>query len=215
VIAVQLLFAAFLAASPTGSVEGTVHFEQKSLVGSSEVKGAQAVVFLDSLEGPDPVPTEGAAMKQKDKSFEPRLLVVMQGSKVAFPNDDLIFHNVFSLTRGSEFDLGVYRQGSSKSVHFKNPGVVDVFCNIHPEMIASILVLQNPHWVRVGDDGRFSLELPAGKHSVVVYWSSGVMDRKDVEVTAGGKVPLDFTLVDTGRVARHMNKFGQQYGRYK
>jgi plastocyanin len=212
VISAQLLVSLVLAA---GSVEGVVRFESKSLMGSSEVKGAEAVVFVETLEGAAPKPTEGALMKQKDKSFAPRMLVVMQGSSVAFPNDDLIFHNVFSLTRGNEFDLGVYRQGSSKTVQFKVPGVVDVFCNIHPNMIGTIVVLQNTAWAKVGDDGRFALSLPPGKHTLIVYWAAGVMERKQIEVTNGAKVTADFTLIDSGRTARHLNKFGQQYGRYK
>lgn len=212
-IAAQILIAVVVAGA--GSVEGVVRFESKSLIGSNEIKGADAIVFVETLEGAAPKPTEGAQMKQKDKSFAPRMLVVMQGSSVGFPNDDLIFHNVFSLTRGNEFDLGVYRQGSSKSVQFKVPGVVDVFCNIHPDMIGTIVVLQNSSWAKVGEDGRFALALPPGKHTLIVYWSAGVMERKQVEVPEGGKVTADFTLVDSGRTARHLNKFGQQYGRYK
>ncbi len=203
------------AAAPTGTVEGVVHFEQKSLTGTTAVQGGDAVVFLENLEGAPPKPGERASMAQRNKAFDPRLLVVTQGTSVDFPNEDLIYHNVFSLSKGSEFDLGVYRVGTSKSVKFTHPGVVDVFCNIHPEMIASILVLQNPYFAKVGPDGRYALTLPEGKHALVVYWAQGVTERKEVEVRAGEKTALDFSLVDAGRTVRHLNKFGQQYGRYK
>lgn len=204
-----------LLAAPAGTVEGTVHFGVKTLTGTSPTQGDDAVVFLEELEGTTPKPTEGASMAQKDKQFDPRLLVVMQGTKVAFPNEDLVYHNVFSLSKGNEFDLGVYRVGTTKAVKFAKPGIVDVFCNIHPDMIASVLVLQNPHFVKVGADGKYSLSLPVGKHALVAYWSKGVTERKEIEVTEGGKLALDFDLVDTGHTTRHLNKFSQQYGRYK
>jgi plastocyanin len=205
-----------LAVPPSGTVEGRVKLEVRSLLGSSGGQGVpDAVVYLEFLAGASAPPAEGAAVVQKDKTFSPRLLVVQQGSLVSFPNEDYVFHNVFSLTQGNEFDLGLYRNGSTKAVRFKKPGVVDVFCNIHPEMIASILVLQNPYAARVGADGRYSLELPAGKHALVAYWAAGVMERREVEVPEGGKVTADFTLVDSGRLVHHPNKFQQPYGRYK
>ncbi len=205
----------YLAAAPGGTVEGTVHFQVKTLTGTNPTQGDEAVVFLEELEGPAPKPTEGASMAQKDKQFDPRLLVVMQGSKVAFPNEDLVYHNVFSLSKGNEFDLGVYRVGTTKAVKFAKPGIVDVFCNIHPEMIASVLVLQNPYFVKVGADGKYALSLPPGKHALIAYWAKGVTERKEIEVAENGKATLDFDLVDTGHTTRHLNKFGQQYGRYK
>jgi plastocyanin len=203
-----------LAAADEGTIEGTVKFEVKGLLGAKTVEKAQAVAFLEKLDSVTPKQTDAALMRQKNKAFEPRLLVVQQGSKVDFPNDDIIFHNVFSLSKGNEFDLGVYREGTSKTVRFQNPGVVDVFCNIHPEMIASILVVQNDRWAYVGEDGKYTLKAPPGKHTVVVYWANGVLERKEVSVVAGEKALLDFTLVDQGR-AKHLNKHGQQYGRYK
>ncbi len=111
-----------LAADPRASVHGTVHFSQKTLTGVEPVKGEDAVVFVEEAQGPAPKPTEHASMAQKDKAFDPRLLVVMQGSRVEFPNQDLVYHNVFSLSKGNEFDLGVYRVGTSKAVRFNKPG---------------------------------------------------------------------------------------------
>lgn len=208
------LLALLLASAPElGVVEGKVQFEVKGLLGTPGGERAPAVVFLERLDGAQPK-TGTATMRQKDKQFDPRLLVVMTGSKVEFPNDDLVFHNVFSLSKGNEFDLGVYRVGSSKAVRFQNPGVVDVFCNIHPEMLGTVLVLQNEYQAPVQPDGTFKLTLPAGKQPIAVYWANGVLERKELDVPAAGKVTVELTLVDTGR-ARHLNKFGQPYGRYK
>ena len=204
------------AAPAPGVVEGTVHFEEKTLFGTNPVQGGEAVVFVEHTdEAPPAPPKTHPQLRQQNKTFQPKLLVVTEGTEVEFPNDDVVFHNVFSLSRGNQFDLGVYRQGSSKTVRFSNAGVVDVFCNIHPDMIASIVVVQNSHFARVGEDGKFKLQLPPGKYTLVAYWAKGVTERKDVEVAPGGKTTWDVTLVDGGDRARHLNKHGQQYGRYK
>lgn len=208
-----LLGLLLLAAPETGVVEGKIAFDVKGLVGTPGGERAPAVVFLEKLDGAQPK-AQAATMKQKDKQFDPRLLVVPVGSKVDFPNEDFVFHNVFSLSKGNEFDLGVYRVGSSKAVRFQSAGVVDVFCNIHPEMLGTVLVVQNEHYANVEPDGTFKLTVPAGKQSIAVYWANGVLERKELEVPAGGKVSVELTLVDAGR-ARHQNKFGQPYGRYK
>lgn len=195
-------------------VEGKVTFKEKTLFGETAVQAKNAVVFLEHVDEVTPPPREHPKMFQQDKSFVPRLLVVTAGTLVDFANEDLVFHNVFSLSQGNEFDLGVYRRGVTKAVRFNQPGVVDVFCNIHPDMIASILVLQNAHYARVADDGRYTLHVPPGKYVLVAYWDRGVMERKEIEV---GAAPLtaDFTLVDSGQNRHHLNKYGQQYGRYK
>ncbi len=83
---------------------------------------------------------------QKNKSFDPHLLVVPVGSVVAFPNHDPFFHNVFSLFEGKRFDLGLYEAGSTRDVHFDKPGIAYIFCNIHPEMSAVVVALDTPYY---------------------------------------------------------------------
>ena len=83
---------------------------------------------------------------QRNKSFDPHVLVVPVGSVVAFPNHDPFFHNVFSLFEGKRFDLGLYEAGSTRDVHFDKPGISYIFCNIHPEMSAVVLALDTPYY---------------------------------------------------------------------
>lgn len=213
---VAVLAAALVFAAPGApSVQGKITFKEKSLFGESAVSAKNAVVFLEHVDGPAPTPPSAhPKMLQKDKAFFPRLMVVTEGTLVDFENDDLVFHNVFSLSQGNEFDLGVYRRGVTKSVRFSKAGVVDVFCNIHPDMIASILVLQNTHWAPVAPDGSYSLDVPPGKYTLVAYWDRGVMERQEIDVAAT-PVTANFTLVDSGQNRHHRNKYGQQYGRYK
>ena len=89
-------------------------------------------------------PTDNLRLVQKNKSFEPHILVVPAGSLVEFPNRDPFFHNVFSLFEGKRFDLGLYEAGSSKMVRFDRPGISYIFCNIHPEMSAVVITLATP-----------------------------------------------------------------------
>ena len=81
-----------------------------------------------------------AAIAQKDEQFVPHVVAVTVGSTVAFPNQDPIFHNVFSLSRGASFNLGRYPSGSSRSRVFTKPGIVKVFCDIHSQMSAVVRV---------------------------------------------------------------------------
>src|SRR5271157_2632845 len=92
-----------------------------------------------------PVAPMHSVLQQKNKTFEPHLLVVTKGSTVDFPNRDPWFHNVFSLFNGKRFDLGLYEAGSTRTVHFDREGISYIFCNIHPEMSAVVVVLSSQY----------------------------------------------------------------------
>ena len=99
------------------------------------------------------------AIRQRNESFTPRVVAVTVGSEVEFPNDDPIYHNVFSLSRVRSFNLGRYPRGDTRRVRFDRPGVVKVFCEIHSHMSATVMVFNHPWFAVPGEDGRF--ELPA------------------------------------------------------
>src|SRR5437879_889270 len=102
------------------------------------------VVFLegDSSSADAPVRTE---LLQQNGRFEPQILIIPVGSTVSFPNADPIFHNVFSLSKAKRFDLGYYPAGQTRVVKFDEAGVVQVYCHLHPNMYAAIVVVPN-HW---------------------------------------------------------------------
>lgn len=201
-------------------IEGQVELVSVNLLGESRVRSRDAVIYLQGAVGASAAerkqkPSELPRMIQRDKSFAPGLLLVRVGDTVLFPNEDAVFHNVFSLTAGNQFDLGVYAQGKSKAVRFQQPGIVDVFCNIHPQMIGAIAVMENPYFAQIDEEGRFRLPVPPGKHSLAAYWTRGAKEVREVESREGEVVKLDFTLRDTGLKVRHLDKDGQSYGRYK
>ena len=173
-----------------------------------------AYVYVDLMRG---APARGKTLeiKQKDKQFSPRSAVVLRGTSVVFPNLDPVYHNVFSTSGRNSFDLGAYRAGETpRSVVLSTPGVVDVFCNIHSRMSASILVAPSPLYAKVNADGSFHIDnVPVGARKLVV-WSPGTKPaQQKVEVTAAGG-QANFVLEDEPATA-HLNKTGQPYGSYK
>jgi plastocyanin len=173
---------------------------------------AAAVVYAEPLEGSAPVlPAPPAAIEQRDKTFTPRVLAVPVGTTVRFPNSDGIFHNVFSLSQGNAFDLGLYRSGASKSRTVTAPGLVRVFCNIHPQMTAVIVAAPTPWTTVAGTDGAFRLELPAGRYRLTTLSERATAVTADVTVAGPTAAPA-LTLDESGFTAvPHANKFGKPY----
>jgi len=146
---------------------------------------SRVVVFLD--EHPDLPPLAAnqptPQMVQENKAFHPNLLVVSRGTSVEFPNKDPFSHNVFSRSQAARFDLDRYPKGVSKSYRFNTVGLIQLFCNIHPQMRAVILVVPNRYFSRADSQGRFAIEdVPAGTYSLV-YWHerTGAL-RETIEV---------------------------------
>jgi len=134
-------------------------------------------------------------IRQKDENFVPRVVAVPVGSEVQFPNDDPIYHNVFSLSRAKTFNLGRFPRGESKSVRVTKPGVVKVFCEIHSHMTATIMVFNHPWFAVVGEDGRFELSnVPPGQREITA-WHERLGDRTvPVRVESGRATEADFVL---------------------
>lgn len=148
------------------------------------------------LEGGGAAPAPiTATMQQRNRRFEPDLLIVPTGSKVAFPNLDPIFHNIFSLSRIQSFDLGYYSEGKSRDVVFPRPGIVQVYCHVHPEMYG-VVVVTSSQWKAVpAADGAFSwADIPPGKYRLNVWQRSAGLVRKTVAVAGSGSVHVTVML---------------------
>jgi plastocyanin len=144
---------------------------------------SHVAVYLEG--GPKSSGTESgkASIEQKDRRFVPDLVVIPAGSAVSFPNFDPIFHNVFSLSKAKSFDLGNYPEGQSRLVTFPVPGVVAVYCHLHSNMAASIVVAPSRWAVRVDKDGGFVLkDVPAGTYTVVAWHKTAGTFRKTVTI---------------------------------
>ena len=173
-----------------------------------------ADVYVDGVKG---AAAHGHTLeiKQKDKQFWPQAAVVQRGTSVVFPNLDAVFHNVFSTSGRNSFDLGSYRSGDTpRSVVLTTPGVVEVYCNIHSKMNASILVVPGPLYAKVGSDGSYRIEnVPVGARRIVAWSPNAKPTQQKVEVAGSGS-QANFTLeVEPSKA--HTNKLGQPYGSYK
>src|SRR6266576_3663026 len=126
-----------------------------------------------AAETPDSPAAEAmqrARLAQHNKSFDPHVVVVPVGSVVDFPNQDPLFHNVFSLFEGKRFDLGLYEAGSSRSVAFNRPGISYIFCNIHPEMSAVVVALNTPYYGISDRKGMIRIpNVPYGRYQMQVW----------------------------------------------
>jgi plastocyanin len=155
-----------------------------------------AVIYVDKRPASVPVPPPPTAtpeLGQKDQSFVPRVLAVQKGTVVSFPNHDPIFHNVFSVSPYKRFDLGKYPRGQTRKVRFDKPGLVNVYCDIHSDMAAFILVLPHHAFTMPAANGSFALpDLPAGTYTIKVWHPDLGEIHRDVDVPAHGDVTADF-----------------------
>ena len=158
-------------------------------------------------------PAEPYAMSTQRKQFVPRILPVVVGSKVRFPNQDPILHNAFSTSKDNAFDVGLYGQGDAQAITFTHAGYVRVYCNVHHSMVGHILVLDTPYFTRPDASGRFSFaDVPKGKGDLVIWHDRATPWHE--EIVAGEAAPFDVTLdLNLRRIPPHMNKFGKPYGR--
>jgi plastocyanin len=192
----------------TGAVRVSVSLV--STRGTVEPAGDAVVWIEGALTG---APLVKGKVAQRHKTFEPHVEVLRVGSTVAFPNLDRIYHNVFSLSEIAPFDLGLYRNGASRSLVFPRPGVVRIYCNIHPDMAAFLVVVNSDAFGKTGVDGSVELhEVPVGTWPVSAWHEKGGEGQAHVTVEAGRTTGLDLRLdASRWRPLEHKNKYGKDY----
>ena len=156
------------------------------------------VVYLESVPAgavPLRVPEGPFRIEQEGLAFKPHVLAVVKGSTVEFPNRDTLFHNVFSLSKSASFDLGRYPRDSSKSVRFTTPGIVPVFCHIHSDMSAVVVVLDNPFFASPDASGHYTIDgIPPGDYRVVAWHERARRTEKTIRIEAGKVASVDFEI---------------------
>lgn len=204
------------------TVTAQVEFTSRKLDKKTAPDASNVVVWLT----PAPERQTAAAgssralpqLVQQNKAFSPHVLVVQVGELVQFPNRDPFLHNVFSLYDGKRFDLGFYEAGSSKSVRFDRPGVSFLFCNIHPEMSAAVVVVDTPYFALSDANGRIEIRaVPGGKYNLHVWSEQGMpAELKALE----RQLTITISAHDLGTIrvkanpeftVEHKNKYGQDY----
>jgi plastocyanin len=208
--------------SQKADVDAHIHVTRTNATNGTRGFTPSVVLWLSpmSVEGQTALAqtsTSRYRMAQKNKRFDPRLLVVPLGSTVEFPNLDPFFHNVFSQFNGKRFDLGLYETGSTKGVRFGQEGVSYIFCNIHPEMAAVIVTLATPYYSVIKGSGDLVIpQVPAGNY-IMHVWAEGAdaknlnADTRRVSISPSQRDLGTIQIVASGSVAPHKNKFGEDY----
>ena len=193
------------------TINGKVMFQTKR--GQQPVVN-ETLVWLDPAGKTFKKPAATFTMTTRSKEFLPHVMAVPAGSTIGFPNEDPIAHNLFSLTPGNTFDLGLYRRGSGKTHKFETPGAVNVYCNVHPNMSAVVHVMNTPYYGFADASGNYSFDVPPGRYRLTAWNEQGGAQSSDIEVKADGTVQGATLLTIDGRNFRqiqHTNKFGQTY----
>jgi plastocyanin len=210
-----------LAQSQAGTITGTVRAEGAFTASDDSAGGAYAsrkykfaerinydelhdfVVYIDGPVGTNavvppssPVTVASTHVTQKGAMFEPHILPVVEGTTVRWPNNDQIFHNVFSVSETTNFDLGLYKgDPDDKKVTFNKPGRGDVFCSIHANMHCIVLVLENPYFCLADARNHYSISnVPPGTYKLKAWQERMPPQVKEITVPETGEVKVDFVL---------------------
>jgi len=173
-----------------------------SLAGLALADVQPVVVYLEPLDAPAPAPPASPrpTVHQRDARFAPRFLAVAAGSTVDMPNDDAIYHNVFSYSKPNDFDLGLYPAGQSRAVTLRHPGAVKLYCSIHESMTGAIFVAPSPWFAVLGADGRFAITgVPPGRYELATWSERLPTTRREIALRAGEALDLDVALVEGAR----------------
>lgn len=169
-------------AAAGGELRGRVALD---LPGARLADFGPVVVYLEGRAG-GPASAGRRSLRQRDAQFSPGFLAVAAGTSVAMPNDDDIFHNVFSFSSPNQFDLGLYPSGESRRVAFRHPGVVKVYCSIHEGMSATIFVAPTRWFAVAAEDGRYAIpDVPPARYRLRTWAEKLPETERDVEVGAG------------------------------
>ena len=205
-----------------GQAQESLHARVDLTKSGHRLKDAsRAVVWLTPMGAAVETPKQTSIpqLVQKNKSFQPSLLVIPAGGKVEFPNRDPFFHNVFSLFEGKRFDLGLYESGSTRFVQFDRPGISFIFCNIHAEMSAVVIAVSTPYYAISDAHGDVTIpDVPPGRYQLQVFHSSVAPDAlramtREITIAPGQTTLGSFTLSESDVTTAHKNKYGHDYDR--
>jgi plastocyanin len=204
------------AGNVTGAVEIT-NSRDPAVRKSKDYSGV--VIWLKPLGRAAPAsPAKREVMRQKDRHFTPHVLAIPVGSTVDFPNLDPIFHNAFSNFAGQPFDTSLYAPGTSRGQAFRIPGIVRVFCNIHPTMSAIIAVVPTPWYAATPASGRFTIpNVPPGEYELHLFHERSLPEvlqflERTVSVKEEGLTLPLISISETGYIpTQHLNKYGHPY----
>ena len=222
VLLLPCVFVGVRAAAQNLELKGKVQLTRNGRHVSDASKVVLWLTPLGATPEPAPVPQQSSQIPklvQKDKSFQPSLLVIPAGGQVEFPNQDPFFHNVFSLFDGKRFDLGLYESGTTQFVKFDKPGISFIFCNIHPQMSAVVVAVNTPYYAISNWRGEIGISnVIPGRYQMHIFHPSVSPEalhaaEREITVTSGDGFLGNFSLAESGLELAHKNKYGRDYDR--
>ncbi len=214
ILGVLLVFTLVSNGSPNmGHVTGKVTVFQKKFFGKLKKKKDMSGVIVYITGFKSVAPKEIPDIVQKDKRFSPDILPVVAGQKVRFPNLDKIYHNVFSISHVKSFDLGQYKSTEPpKLVTFKKPGLVPVYCNIHPQMLTYVVVLENTAYALTDKDGTFRIrDVLPGTYTVNAWLPKAKRVSQEIQIQSGQEIEVHLKLKELLKIKSHKRKDGSGY----
>ena len=175
---------------------------------------SNAVIFLSGKGLKKSKTLNPITLDMSNGQFAERVLPVEVGQKVYFKNADDIYHNVWSLSKTKSFDLGSYKAPLKKEVVFDKPGLVKIFCNIHPQMIMTILVLKNNSFYKTSKNGSYKIkDIPPGEYTLRAWVEGSKPVSKKISVEKKKEVKMNFELKQK-LLTHHLNKNNKPYSKY-
>lgn len=212
----SLLLTASLASAEPGAVRGEVRILVIGPDGKPTPKADRSGVVVYLTGYTEEPPAEVAKMSQRDKTFFPSVLPIVAGQKVEFSNRDVVLHNVFSRSVARRFDAGKNRPGEAYVETFKKTGIIDVYCDIHEQMVATVVVVPNRAFAVTDKDGRFELRgVPPGRHPLFAVHrrdEKSNIARVEVVVESGATATATLELTESRTDDAHLDKHGKKYG---
>lgn len=191
VLVIFVLIEGHSIAGDTGTITGKVIAKKAKFQ-------EDCVVYIEKVEGNFPPPVEHPVMDQNQLTFVPHVLPILLGTTVDYLNSDPIGHNVFSPDDvADKMNLGTWKTGGIRPYTFRKLGSAAILCNVHPEMEAYVVVLQNPYFFKTQKDGKFTISnVPPGEYILKVWNSRMKADDAKVVVKAGETVNVDMQLTE-------------------
>ncbi len=209
------LLAAPLATAQQGTIRGEVRITVEGPDGRPIPKADRSGVVVYLTGYTEPPPAGEANMAQRNKTFQPSVMAVVAGQKVRFSNNDVVVHNVFSRSRARKFDAGKNRPGEDYTETFTKTGIIDVYCDIHEQMVATLVVVPNRAFAVTGPDGRFVLTgVPPGTYPLFAVHrrdERSDVSRTEITVKPGQEVTATLELNETRADDSHLDKHGRKY----
>ncbi len=211
-LSLMMSLASFPSYAKGGTVEGDIQVFKRGLLGTKEKSDKSGVlVYITGFSRS--TKQNILELTQKNKTFKPSILPIVKGQKVRFPNKDNIYHNVFSVSSITSFDLGQYKRGDEpEELIFNKTGLIPVFCNIHPQMIAYIVVLENDAFDQTDKQGKFKIKnVPSGSYTLNAWVNGAKRVSQSIKVTSGQTTQASLRINQVLREKPHKRKDNTDY----